>query len=129
MPSLPRMMASTCPHTCFWLSSTDSGEGFMQVLLLLPCTDVVSWIIMANKEVQHPLLQFRDLCIEFYMQLPLCNIFPKMHIFPLAGGSAKVVSRNCTESGWSEPFPHYYDACGFDESENITMNQVGREIM
>uniref|UniRef100_A0A8C0JUW2 Pituitary adenylate cyclase-activating polypeptide type I receptor n=1 Tax=Canis lupus dingo TaxID=286419 RepID=A0A8C0JUW2_CANLU len=26
-----------------------------------------------------------------------------------------VVSRNCTEDGWSEPFPHYVDACGFDE--------------
>ncbi|XP_067386512.1 pituitary adenylate cyclase-activating polypeptide type I receptor [Emydura macquarii macquarii] len=27
------------------------------------------------------------------------------------------ISRNCTEDGWSEPFPHYYDACGFDENE------------
>ncbi|XP_025320326.1 pituitary adenylate cyclase-activating polypeptide type I receptor isoform X2 [Canis lupus baileyi] len=27
----------------------------------------------------------------------------------------RVVSRNCTEDGWSEPFPHYVDACGFDE--------------
>uniref|UniRef100_A0A7N5KFK5 Pituitary adenylate cyclase-activating polypeptide type I receptor n=1 Tax=Ailuropoda melanoleuca TaxID=9646 RepID=A0A7N5KFK5_AILME len=27
----------------------------------------------------------------------------------------KVVSRNCTEDGWSEPFPHYVDACGFDD--------------
>ncbi|XP_060104002.1 pituitary adenylate cyclase-activating polypeptide type I receptor isoform X3 [Heteronotia binoei] len=27
------------------------------------------------------------------------------------------VSRNCTEDGWSEPFPHYYDACGFDEND------------
>ncbi|XP_068940693.1 pituitary adenylate cyclase-activating polypeptide type I receptor [Petaurus breviceps papuanus] len=26
-----------------------------------------------------------------------------------------VVSRNCTEDGWSEPFPHYFDACGFDD--------------
>ncbi|KAJ6659360.1 hypothetical protein lerEdw1_019231 [Lerista edwardsae] len=37
----------------------------------------------------------------------------------MLGGSAKVVSRNCTEDGWSEPFPHYYDACGFDENETI----------
>uniref|UniRef100_A0A5F9D3Z3 Pituitary adenylate cyclase-activating polypeptide type I receptor n=1 Tax=Oryctolagus cuniculus TaxID=9986 RepID=A0A5F9D3Z3_RABIT len=29
-----------------------------------------------------------------------------------------VVSRNCTEDGWSEPFPHYFDACGFDEYES-----------
>nr|3N94_A Chain A, Fusion protein of Maltose-binding periplasmic protein and pituitary adenylate cyclase 1 Receptor-short [synthetic construct] len=29
-----------------------------------------------------------------------------------------VVSRNCTEDGWSEPFPHYFDACGFDEYEH-----------
>ncbi|XP_043822427.1 pituitary adenylate cyclase-activating polypeptide type I receptor isoform X4 [Dromiciops gliroides] len=26
-----------------------------------------------------------------------------------------IVSRNCTEDGWSEPFPHYFDACGFDD--------------
>nr|7JQD_A Chain A, Pituitary adenylate cyclase-activating polypeptide type I receptor [Homo sapiens] len=31
-----------------------------------------------------------------------------------------VVSRNCTEDGWSEPFPHYFDACGFDEYESET---------
>lgn len=29
------------------------------------------------------------------------------------------ISRNCTENGWSEPFPHYSDACGFD------LNQTG----
>ncbi|KAM3927793.1 pituitary adenylate cyclase-activating polypeptide type I receptor isoform 2-T2 [Leptodactylus fuscus] len=28
-----------------------------------------------------------------------------------------VISRNCTESGWSEPFPHYSDACGFDPNQ------------
>lgn len=28
------------------------------------------------------------------------------------------VSRNCTEDGWSEPFPHYFDVCFF--YENIT---------
>ncbi|KAM4029064.1 LOW QUALITY PROTEIN: pituitary adenylate cyclase-activating polypeptide type I receptor-like [Anomaloglossus baeobatrachus] len=33
--------------------------------------------------------------------------------------SEGVISRNCTESGWSEPFPHYSDACGFD------LNQTG----
>nr|KAF6302227.1 ADCYAP receptor type I [Pipistrellus kuhlii] len=27
----------------------------------------------------------------------------------------RVVSRNCTKDGWSEPFPHYFEACGFDE--------------
>ncbi|XP_033854462.1 pituitary adenylate cyclase-activating polypeptide type I receptor-like isoform X3 [Acipenser ruthenus] len=27
------------------------------------------------------------------------------------------ISRNCSEYGWSEPFPHYYDACGFNENE------------
>uniref|UniRef100_A0A8D0G633 ADCYAP receptor type I n=1 Tax=Sphenodon punctatus TaxID=8508 RepID=A0A8D0G633_SPHPU len=25
------------------------------------------------------------------------------------------VIRNCTEDGWSEPFPHYYDACDVDD--------------
>ncbi|XP_062979111.1 pituitary adenylate cyclase-activating polypeptide type I receptor-like isoform X3 [Elgaria multicarinata webbii] len=40
----------------------------------------------------------------------------------ILGGSPdlKVVSRNCTEEGWSEPFPHYYDACGFDENDTTT---------
>ncbi|XP_069585351.1 pituitary adenylate cyclase-activating polypeptide type I receptor isoform X2 [Ranitomeya imitator] len=33
--------------------------------------------------------------------------------------SEGIISRNCTESGWSEPFPHYSDACGFD------LNQTG----
>ncbi|KFP40714.1 Pituitary adenylate cyclase-activating polypeptide type I receptor, partial [Chlamydotis macqueenii] len=35
------------------------------------------------------------------------------------------ISRNCTEDGWSEPFPHYYDACGFDENETESDNQIG----
>ncbi|XP_066573245.1 pituitary adenylate cyclase-activating polypeptide type I receptor-like isoform X2 [Amia ocellicauda] len=29
------------------------------------------------------------------------------------------ISRNCTEYGWSEPFPHYYDIC-FDFNDNAT---------
>ncbi|KAM6452947.1 pituitary adenylate cyclase-activating polypeptide type I receptor isoform 2-T3 [Liasis olivaceus] len=39
----------------------------------------------------------------------------------LAGGSLdlKVVGRNCTKEGWSDPFPHYYDACGFDENDTM----------
>ncbi|KAF7245765.1 hypothetical protein EYD10_07991, partial [Varanus komodoensis] len=36
-----------------------------------------------------------------------------------ASPDLKMVSRNCTEEGWSEPFPHYYDACGFDENDTI----------
>jgi len=28
------------------------------------------------------------------------------------------ISRNCTEFGWSEPFPHYVDACIGDNSTN-----------
>lgn len=36
----------------------------------------------------------------------------------------RVVSRNCTEDGWSEPFPHYFDACGFDDYESETGDQV-----
>lgn len=28
------------------------------------------------------------------------------------------VSRNCTEFGWSEPFPHYIDACLYEEGNS-----------
>ncbi|NXA05919.1 PACR protein, partial [Sapayoa aenigma] len=42
--------------------------------------------------------------------------------FPTALGTGDI-SRNCTEDGWSEPFPHYYDACGFDENETESDNQ------
>ncbi|XP_063308809.1 pituitary adenylate cyclase-activating polypeptide type I receptor isoform X2 [Pelobates fuscus] len=31
--------------------------------------------------------------------------------------SEGVISRNCTENGWSDPFPHYSEACGFDVNE------------
>ncbi|KAM4704858.1 pituitary adenylate cyclase-activating polypeptide type I receptor [Rhinophrynus dorsalis] len=31
--------------------------------------------------------------------------------------SEGVISRNCTENGWSDPFPHYSDACDFDVNE------------
>lgn len=37
----------------------------------------------------------------------------------------RVVSRNCTKDGWSETFPHYLDACGFDEyNESESGDQV-----
>lgn len=47
--------------------------------------------------------------------------------FPIVPGMFDIgdISRNCTEDGWSEPFPHYYDACGFDENETESDNQVG----
>ncbi|XP_012890594.1 PREDICTED: pituitary adenylate cyclase-activating polypeptide type I receptor isoform X3 [Dipodomys ordii] len=41
----------------------------------------------------------------------------------LSISDAGVVSRNCTEDGWSEPFPHYFDACGFDDYEPETGDQ------
>uniref|UniRef100_A0A663M8F2 ADCYAP receptor type I n=1 Tax=Athene cunicularia TaxID=194338 RepID=A0A663M8F2_ATHCN len=44
-------------------------------------------------------------------------------IFPLFLTLSWDISRNCTEDGWSEPFPHYYDACGFDENETESDNQ------
>uniref|UniRef100_A0A8C2V5I4 ADCYAP receptor type I n=1 Tax=Chinchilla lanigera TaxID=34839 RepID=A0A8C2V5I4_CHILA len=34
-----------------------------------------------------------------------------------------LVSRNCTEEGWSEPFPHYFDACGLYENETEPEDQ------
>lgn len=37
--------------------------------------------------------------------------------FPCPAEMGKV-SRNCTEDGWSEPFPHYMDVCLF--YDNIT---------
>ncbi|XP_036309704.1 pituitary adenylate cyclase-activating polypeptide type I receptor isoform X3 [Pipistrellus kuhlii] len=39
--------------------------------------------------------------------------FEDINSLDLAG--MRVVSRNCTKDGWSEPFPHYFEACGFDE--------------
>ncbi|XP_069503812.1 pituitary adenylate cyclase-activating polypeptide type I receptor isoform X3 [Ambystoma mexicanum] len=33
------------------------------------------------------------------------------------------ISRNCTEDGWSEPFPHYFDACGGFENATNSENQ------
>uniref|UniRef100_A0ABI7WFC2 G-protein coupled receptors family 2 profile 2 domain-containing protein n=1 Tax=Felis catus TaxID=9685 RepID=A0ABI7WFC2_FELCA len=44
-------------------------------------------------------------------------------LLPRVPGNMRVVSRNCTEDGWSEPFPHYVDACGFDEYESETGDQ------
>lgn len=31
------------------------------------------------------------------------------------------VSRNCTEDGWSEMFPHYVDVCPFDDNRTNPM--------
>ncbi|XP_016077804.1 PREDICTED: pituitary adenylate cyclase-activating polypeptide type I receptor isoform X2 [Miniopterus natalensis] len=39
--------------------------------------------------------------------------FEDLNSLDLSG--MRVVGRNCTKDGWSEPFPHYFDACGFDE--------------
>ncbi|XP_036086349.1 pituitary adenylate cyclase-activating polypeptide type I receptor isoform X4 [Rousettus aegyptiacus] len=46
-----------------------------------------------------------------------------MHSNSLDLSDMRVVSRNCTEDGWSEPFPHYFDACGFDDYESETGDQ------
>uniref|UniRef100_A0A3Q4GJI4 Adenylate cyclase activating polypeptide 1b (pituitary) receptor type I n=1 Tax=Neolamprologus brichardi TaxID=32507 RepID=A0A3Q4GJI4_NEOBR len=38
------------------------------------------------------------------------------------------VSRNCTQFGWSEPFPHYLDACLYEEGNSthpVTLYTVG----
>ncbi|XP_043922019.1 pituitary adenylate cyclase-activating polypeptide type I receptor-like isoform X9 [Protopterus annectens] len=34
-----------------------------------------------------------------------------------------LISRNCTEDGWSDVFPQYDIACGFDENETFANNQ------
>lgn len=31
------------------------------------------------------------------------------------------VSRNCTEFGWSETFPHYIEACLYEEGNGSTV--------
>lgn len=56
------------------------------------------------------------------------GVFSQDVTFPLALGTGDI-SRNCTEEGWSEPFPHYYDACGFDENETESDNQVGINLI
>lgn len=56
----------------------------------------------------------------FFIELPFT--------LPPALGTGDI-SRNCTEDGWSEPFPHYYDACGFDENETESDNQVGINLI
>ncbi|XP_032093928.1 pituitary adenylate cyclase-activating polypeptide type I receptor isoform X3 [Thamnophis elegans] len=42
--------------------------------------------------------------------------------FPDGAIDFKLISRNCTQEGWSEPFPHYYDACGFDDNDTTPWN-------
>ncbi|XP_044149459.1 pituitary adenylate cyclase-activating polypeptide type I receptor [Bufo gargarizans] len=37
--------------------------------------------------------------------------------FSMIESEYEMISRNCTEDGWSEPFPHYSDACGFDPNK------------
>lgn len=60
---------------------------------------------------------------------PLRILDPLFHHFCASlhfcfAADMRVVSRNCTEDGWSEPFPHYFDACGFEEYEYETGDQV-----
>ncbi|XP_074055384.1 pituitary adenylate cyclase-activating polypeptide type I receptor isoform X2 [Macrotis lagotis] len=52
-------------------------------------------------------------CPEFF-QLVNEGEFDLEDSETLESSDTGVVSRNCTEEGWSEPFPHYFDACGFD---------------
>ncbi|XP_026877000.1 adenylate cyclase activating polypeptide 1a (pituitary) receptor type I isoform X4 [Electrophorus electricus] len=41
---------------------------------------------------------------------------PKLFEFMAPEESLGRISRNCTENGWSEPYPHYVDACLSDEN-------------
>ena len=55
-------------------------------------------------------------------------ILSHSHALPsfLFSADMGVVGRNCTEDGWSEPFPHYFDACGFDDYEPESGDQVSK---
>ncbi|KAJ1099295.1 hypothetical protein NDU88_004397 [Pleurodeles waltl] len=41
----------------------------------------------------------------------------------IGDSSSGYISRNCTEDGWSEPFPHYVDVCVIDENSTSSENQ------
>ncbi|XP_078521419.1 pituitary adenylate cyclase-activating polypeptide type I receptor isoform X2 [Lissotriton helveticus] len=41
----------------------------------------------------------------------------------IGDSSSGDISRNCTEDGWSEPFPHYVDVCVVDENSTSSENQ------
>ncbi|XP_076837454.1 pituitary adenylate cyclase-activating polypeptide type I receptor isoform X2 [Brachyhypopomus gauderio] len=42
---------------------------------------------------------------------------PKLFEFMSPEESLGKISRNCTENGWSEPYPHYVDACLPDDND------------
>ncbi|XP_012931976.1 pituitary adenylate cyclase-activating polypeptide type I receptor isoform X14 [Heterocephalus glaber] len=53
----------------------------------------------------------------------LFQIFNPDQVWETENTDKGLVSRNCTEEGWSEPFPHYFDACGFYENETEPEDQ------
>ncbi|XP_019063606.1 pituitary adenylate cyclase-activating polypeptide type I receptor isoform X2 [Fukomys damarensis] len=53
----------------------------------------------------------------------LFQIFNPDQVWETENTDKGSVSRNCTEEGWSEPFPHYFDACGFYENETEPEDQ------
>uniref|UniRef100_A0A8C2V9T6 ADCYAP receptor type I n=1 Tax=Chinchilla lanigera TaxID=34839 RepID=A0A8C2V9T6_CHILA len=53
----------------------------------------------------------------------LFRIFNPDQVWETENSDKGLVSRNCTEEGWSEPFPHYFDACGLYENETEPEDQ------
>ncbi|XP_022613669.1 pituitary adenylate cyclase-activating polypeptide type I receptor-like [Seriola dumerili] len=53
-------------------------------------------------------------------EVVVVNCQDLFHDFMSAEDDMGKVSRNCTEDGWSEPFPHYAEVCSFFFYENTT---------
>lgn len=52
------------------------------------------------------------------------HLFDKVAVHWLFVAESGKVSRNCTEDGWSEMFPHYVEVCPFDDNRTTPMVNI-----